>query len=209
VGSFGDLGCFSFNGNKIITTGSGGMVVTDSRALAEKVRYLVNQARDSADRYVHSQMGYNYRMDSLSAALGLAQLEQLDDFVQAKRRIAARYRAAFAGLDCLTPHPIQDGVVSNFWLYSVVAAHREQKERWLKGLNRAGIMARGFFLPLHGQPYVRSGLWCFGKKGATMARKGNSDYLSARGINLPSSSDLTEDDQNTVVSNFLKLTDQP
>ena len=208
AGTLGDVGCFSFNGNKIMTTGAGGMVVTDSQDIADKVRYLVNQARDNASHYVHSAMGYNYRMNSLAAAVGMAQLEKLDGFQKAKRRIAARYRQALEGLEGLTLHPVQAGVDSNFWLYSLVMDRVKDKESCLESLNKQGIMARGFFAPLHRQPYVRSDLWRRGKKGVESGSRGNSDYLSTRGINLPSSSDLTESDQDQVITALLSFIGQ-
>src|SRR6185369_11887709 len=90
VGSGGDIACFSFNGNKIITTGGGGMVVTNRDDWAERARYLTTQAKDDYIEYVHNEVGYNYRLTNIQAALGCAQMEQLDDFVSAKRRIAAQ-----------------------------------------------------------------------------------------------------------------------
>ncbi len=113
VGKLGHIACFSFNGNKLLTTGGGGMLVTDDPAYAARARYLTTQAKDDPIEYVHGAVGYNYRLTNVQAAIGVAQLEQLDDYVAAKRRIAARYAAAFdeiAGLRSMGgPRPIRKG----------------------------------------------------------------------------------------------------
>ncbi len=205
AGTWGDLGCFSFNGNKLITTGAGGMVVTDSPALAEKVRYLVNQARDSADAYQHSEMGYNYRLSNLAAAMGLAQLERFDSLLAAKRAIAARYREALERLPMLRVHPEPAGSSNCFWLYSIVLHHPRLRDVWLRSLNAAGIQARRFFTPLHRQPYVRQALWRQGRNGPEQGLMGRSDRLAACGINLPSSANLSRADQQIVIDHLLRL----
>ena len=206
AGTWGDLGCFSFNGNKLITTGAGGMVVTDSPALAEKVRYLVNQARDSADTYRHSEMGFNYRLSNVSAAIGLAQLERFQQILDAKRAIAARYREAFHTLSPLQIHPEPAGSNNSFWLYSIVMNSPRLRDAWIRSMNSAGIMARRFFTPLHRQPYVHQPLWRRGRHGPEQGWMGQSDRLSACGINLPSSPTLTERDQQIVIDHILRLT---
>ena len=206
AGTWGDLGCFSFNGNKLITTGAGGMVVTDSPALAEKVRYLVNQARDSADTYLHGEMGFNYRLSNVAAAIGLAQLERFEQILDAKRAIAARYREAFHPLSPLQIHPEPAGSNNSFWLYSIVMNSPRLRDAWIRSMNSAGIMARRFFMPLHRQPYVHQPLWRRGRRGPEQGWMGQSDRLSACGINLPSSPGLTEQDQQIVIDHILRLT---
>lgn len=205
AGTWGDLGCFSFNGNKLITTGAGGMVVTDSPALAEKVRYLVSQARDSANSYRHSEMGYNYRLSNLAAALGLAQLERLDDLLRAKRAIAQCYRCALQNLPALQTHPEPAGMVSSFWLYSIVLANPSLRDGWIKALNDSGIMARKFFTPLHRQPYLDRPLWRSSRHGPELAAAGHSDLLAAAGINLPCSANLCAEDQKAVIDKIRAL----
>ncbi len=205
VGTFGEIGCFSFNGNKTITTGAGGMIVTDSKDLADRVRYLVNQARDTGERYRHSEMGFNYRMSNLAAALGLAQMEQLPDILQAKRAIAARYSAGLQNAPGLQRHPEPPGIEGSFWLYSIVLKNSEARDPWLRALAEEGIAARPFFEPLHSQPYLKAPLWRQGPSGAGFADQGASHQLSAAGINLPSSADLTPADQDRVIAALLRL----
>ncbi len=103
AGHLGDIACFSFNGNKLITTGGGGMVVTDNAEWARRADFLINQAKDDPLEYVHSEIGYNYRLSSLQAAVGCAQMESIDDYVQIKRGIAARYQESLAGITGLNP----------------------------------------------------------------------------------------------------------
>lgn len=205
TGTFGHLGCFSFNGNKLLTTGAGGMVVTDSEELASKVRYLVNQARDNPVSYLHGAMGFNYRMDSLSAALGIAQLERFHGIMELKRAIADRYDAAFRTLPGLQPPPVQVGASHNYWLYSVVLRDASRRDDWLTSLNRAGIAARPFFHPLHRQPYIHLPLWTLGPRGARQSRSGMSDTIAAGGINLPSSAGLNRAGQRFVIRHLQAL----
>ncbi|MEI6807335.1 MAG: DegT/DnrJ/EryC1/StrS family aminotransferase [bacterium] len=199
LGTFGTAGCFSFNGNKLLTTGAGGMVVTDSEQLAAKIRYLVNQARDNPVFYLHGAMGFNYRMDSLSAALGIAQLTRFETILRRKQAIAARYNKVVRHLPGLQSLPVQNGVTHSYWMYSVVLQNVTRRDAWLKALNKANIAARPFFHPLHRQPYVNSRLWTRGPRGARQSQQGVSDILAAGGINLPSSAGLKKNDQDTVL----------
>lgn len=193
VGTLGDLGCFSFNGNKMMTTGSGGMIVTQSRELAEQARNLVAQAREPGRAYLHGTDGYNYRMTNLNAALGLAQLDRLDEMISAKRRIAGMYREALDGIEGVTFMPESREVENCCWLSSVRVEPAERAGALLKELERHGIMARPFFLPLHSQPYLREAAVYAGDVS-------NSDALAACGINLPSSASLSEAQQHRVIS---------
>lgn len=203
VGTFGDIGCFSFNGNKMITTGSGGMIVTDNETLATRARYLVNQARDSGANYIHSEAGFNYRMNSISAAVGMAQLKKLDGFLGKKREIAARYSNAFKNIDGIQLHPEARGVNSSFWLYSVVFETMTERDLMIQGLQDDGIQSRGFFHPLHAQPYIRSRVWTQSPNGTSLSSNGISDRLSACGLNLPSSCGMKPADQARVINSFL------
>ena len=120
IGSRGLAGCLSFNGNKIITTGGGGMVVTDDDEVARRLRSLTTQARADAGEWIHDEVGFNYRLTNLQAALGVAQLEQLDRFVEAKRATARAYTEALGGLPGVEPFVEQPWAVSNFWMYSIL-----------------------------------------------------------------------------------------
>lgn len=155
VGQLSDLACFSFNGNKIITTGGGGMIVTDNEAWAQKARYLTTQAKDDPVEFVHSEVGYNYRLTNVQAAIGCAQLEKLEEYVAIKRRIAARYRGAFkavAGLTTMTEAP---WAASSFWMSVIMidsARYGEDRYQLLHRLNQAKIQARPLWQPLHRSP---------------------------------------------------------
>ncbi|MDD5302650.1 MAG: LegC family aminotransferase [Elusimicrobia bacterium] len=154
AGTFGDMGCFSFNGNKIVTSGGGGMIVSADAALARKAAYLTTQAKDDPEEYVHNEIGYNYRMTTLQAALGLAQLEQLPGFVARKRAIAAAYDAAFAAVPGIVPMPKPAGVDATFWLYTVRlrGADLETRKRFIKGLHARGVGARPLWHTIHDLP---------------------------------------------------------
>lgn len=193
VGTFGDLGCFSFNGNKMMTTGSGGMIVTRSRELADQARYLAAQAREPGEAYLHGTDGYNYRMTNLNASLGLAQLERLDEMIFRKREIAQHYRDALEGVGGVVFLPEADGVENCCWLSSVVVEPAERAGALLKELGRQGILARPFFMPLHAQPYLKQAAVL---SGAVR----NSSQLAACGINLPSSVGLSDLQQRRVIS---------
>ena len=119
VGSIGDMACFSFNGNKMVTTGGGGMLVTANEELARKARYLTTQAKDDPVEYIHSEIGYNYRLTNLQAAMGCAQMEQLDAYVTAKCEIAARYSAALRRYLALSPAQAA-WAKSTFWMFTVL-----------------------------------------------------------------------------------------
>ena len=192
VGTFGDFGCFSFNGNKMMTTGAGGMIVTQSAKLAERARYLVSQAREPGAAYLHGTDGYNFRMPNLNAALGLAQLEQLDELMASRKKVGQYYRAAFKDLPSITLSPEPAGVDNCYWLSSILADSASAAELLMAALNHDGIMARPFFLPLHEQSYLQ------GARGLNDGEWASSN-LAARGINLPSSPCITDEQLRFVV----------
>jgi perosamine synthetase len=119
LGGIGQAGCFSFNGNKIITTGGGGALVTDNAEWAARAKYLTTQAKDDPVEYIHGAIGYNYRLTNLLAAMGCAQMEQLDDFIEAKRQIANRYLEPLATLPGLRLPQEADWAFSTFWMYTI------------------------------------------------------------------------------------------
>lgn len=155
AGSFGRSGIFSFNGNKIITTGGGGMIVTDDATLAERARHLSTTARQpGSQHYEHDEIGYNYRMPNINAALGLAQLKRLPAFIEAKRSLFEHYRKALDGVENVRLVAEPKDATSNFWLQAIVLpeANAERQENVLKALNAAGYGARAIWRPLHLQP---------------------------------------------------------
>jgi perosamine synthetase len=192
VGVEGLAGCLSFNGNKIITTGGGGMVLTRDAALAERVRRLTTQARGSALEFEHDEIGFNYRLTNLAAALGVAQLEQLDAFVGAKRRTAAFYREALAGTKGVSVFTEAPWALSTYWMASVVLDERvcPDVRALLRDLTAAGIGARPLWRPLHRQPAF---------SGAASYRLEVADRLWARGLSLPCSVGITSDERRAVV----------
>ena len=149
-GSLARLGTFSFNGNKIITTGGGGMVVTDDEDLARRLKHLTTTARVPAGwEFRHDAVGFNYRLPNLNAALGCAQLERLDRYLAAKRRLHGLYRDAFAGLDDVTLVDEVAGTRSNFWLCSLLFRDREARDGFLAATNDQGIQTRPCWQLMH------------------------------------------------------------
>ena len=185
AGSFGDVSVFSFNGNKIITTSSGGMVVTDDGAIAQKVRFLSTQAREPAVHYEHIEVGYNYRLSNILSALGRAQLEKLDSFVAQRRDIRARYRILFADVHGVEIFGAPDRG-DNFWLTSVIvdldvagwAASSLQQH-----LEEDGIESRPLWKPMHLQPLYES---------CQAFVDGSSEKLFTQGLALPSGAGLSD-----------------
>ncbi|MGC2855159.1 LegC family aminotransferase [Novispirillum sp. DQ9] len=194
LGSFGRLGCYSFNGNKQITTGGGGMIVTDDPDLARRARHLSTQAKAEAQEYIHDDLGYNYRLTNIQAAMGCAQMEKLDAFTAAKRRIAATYSAAFAGYAGLTPQASLPGAEGNMWLYALrvdPSAAGVTARGLIAALREVGIQARPVWQPMHLSP-VHAASPVLG--GAVAAR------LFDEIISLPCSVSLTEVQQARVIA---------
>jgi pyridoxal phosphate-dependent aminotransferase EpsN len=193
AGTFGRLAAFSFNGNKIITTAGGGMLVSAEKELVDKARFWATQARDPGIAYEHSEMGYNYRMSNVLAGIGIGQLEVLDLRVSQRRAVAARYAAGFADLPGIEPMPQAADAFSTNWLSCFLIDEKEfgmTRDELLGTLDAAGIETRPVWKPMHMQPLYRD-CECF---GGEVARD-----LFERGICFPSSSNLTEDDQEYVV----------
>lgn len=194
VGSLGPLTCFSFNGNKIVTAGGGGMIVTNDRLLAERARHLTTQARTHPSEYIHDEVGYNYRMPNLNAALGLAQIEQAEVFVEAKRYIATEYRTAFAEMDGVRFMPEMPWARSIFWLNTILIDQLKRdsdRARLIEALVRRGVQVRPLWRPMHQlaihrrvQPY----------------RIETADQLYQRSVSLPSSPGLLQDEIDYIVA---------
>jgi len=194
VGTFGDVGVFSFNGNKVVTAGGGGMIVTHSESLAEKARYLTTQAKDDELEYIHNEVGYNYRLTNLQAALGVAQLEQLDSFLVRKRAIAQVYAEALRDLKGITLMPSPKETQPTWWLYTFLLREGtplKERKKILHQLQEAGIGARPLWHPIHSLPPYRD---CQGVELEV------SDRLYERGISLPSSVGLEQRDLNRCIA---------
>lgn len=192
-GRGGDVAILSFNGNKIITTSGGGMLVTGDADLAARTRHLATQAREPAPHYEHVTVGYNYRLSNISAAIGLAQLEVLDDRVAARRAIFQRYDTALSPLGVeFMPEP--EGYRSSRWLTAARFDERRigvGRERVRLGLLEEGIESRPLWKPMHLQP-VFDGTRYFGR--------GVDERLFREGLCLPSGSDMTEEEQADVIA---------
>jgi perosamine synthetase len=182
LGSFGRVGTLSFNGNKIATTGGGGALVTDDEALARRAKHLSTQAKSDTDAFWHDAIGFNYRLPNINAALGCAQLEQLDGFVTRKREIAALYRKHLEGSHLrLVWEP--EGARSNFWLNTVIAPNPEIQARVMKALNSRGFGSRPLWAPAHRQPMYAE---------CPRADMAVTDRLWRTSVSLPSSASLTD-----------------
>ena len=193
VGSHGLAGCLSFNGNKIITTGGGGMVLTHDERLAARVRRLTTQGRTDAVEFIHAEVGFNYRLTNIQAALGVAQLEQLDAFVDAKRETARAYTEALTRLGGVEPLVEPPWAFSTFWMYSVLL----DPSAWgdvrplIAAADAAGIQLRPLWRPLHRQP-------AFSDRQAYRIEV--ADRLYERGVSLPCSAGITAAQRERVIA---------
>jgi len=145
-GGFGEIGCFSFNGNKIITTGGGGVIVTNNEEIAKKAKHLTTQAKSDPFEYIHDEIGYNYRLVNVLAAMGVAQMELLPSFIQRKKQIDAFYRSRLAGVGDIQFQKIPADVDANCWLFTFSSS--KQKEI-LKVLNDHQMQSRPFWVPMN------------------------------------------------------------
>jgi perosamine synthetase len=194
VGSFGDISCFSFFGNKLITTGEGGMCLTNDKKLAHQMKILRDHGMNPQKRYWHDVVGFNYRMTNMQAALGVAQLEKLDEFILRKREIAKKYSEQLRELEekgLIKLHPEMNWAHCVFWIYSILIEENFglTSDKLAKKLEEGGVETRPFFNPLHLMPPYAS----LQNKELKVAEK-----ISKKGINLPSGVSLRETDLNKI-----------
>ena len=182
VGGFGHIATFSFYGNKTITTGEGGMVVTNDQTLYERCVHFKGQGLAAHRQYWHDVVGYNYRMTNICAAIGLAQLDQVDEFIARKRQVAAWYREGLAGLG-VESHGEHGDVLNTHWMCSILARDATQRDALRAHLEADGIETRPLFYPVHTMPMY----------SAKFQRHVVAEELGWRGINLPSWPGLTHD----------------
>lgn len=193
VGSHGDVAAFSFNGNKIVTAGGGGVLATDDEALAERARHLSTQAKADPVGYVHDEIGYNYRLTNLQAAVGCAQMNQLDDHVEAKRAVGDRYAKALDPVDGIEPMPEAPWARSTRWMYTIRVdpdAYGETRAQLQARLREQGIQVRPLWQPMHESPAHEA----LGGPWPTAGR------LREECLSLPCSVGLDEDDQARVLA---------
>lgn len=194
AGSFGHASIVSFNGNKIMTTSGGGMLLTDDAELAQHTRYLATQARQPVTHYEHIDIGYNYRLSNLLAALGRAQLTRLDEMIGRRRLMRQRYRDFFSSLDGVEVFGGADDAEDNFWLTSIVvdsAVTGWSPAELSAALLEDNIESRPLWKPMHLQPVF---------EGARSLANGSSQALFTTGLTLPSGSALSEPEIERVVS---------
>jgi perosamine synthetase len=201
VGRFGDVACFSFNGNKLITTGGGGMLVTDDPALTARAKYLTTQAKDDPIEFVHGAVGYNYRLTNVQAAIGVAQMERLDGAVAAKRRIAERYASALAAVPGLTLMRQAPWAASVFWMYTVLIEPRAfgmDSRELIRRLDAERIQCRPLWQPIHLSPAHQPAFAVGGEVART---------LNERAVSLPCSVGLSAGDQDRVIGAVTEAAD--
>ncbi|MDC0702994.1 DegT/DnrJ/EryC1/StrS family aminotransferase [Priestia sp. AB] len=197
-GTFGKFGVYSFNGNKIITTSGGGMLVSNDVAALQQARFLATQARDSAPHYQHSQLGYNYRMSNILAGVGRAQLQVLETRVEARRQVFERYYQELAGLTGITFMPELSNTKTNRWLTVLTINEKEagiSAAQLVQAFTDQNIEARPVWKPLHMQPLFQGVRYYPHSENDDVAQ-----LLFQTGICLPSGSNMTEDDQNRVIN---------
>lgn len=188
AGTIGDFGAYSFNGNKIITTGGGGAVTASRTETVDHIRFLSTQAKTDPHYYIHDEIGYNYRMTNLQAALGVAQMEELEEFIQRKHRNYERYRKAFEGFELAELMPFREGTSSNHWFYSL-KIDRDRITASMKEimteLEKLGIQTRAIWGLINEQkPYEHEKTY----------RLEKAPYYAERILNIPSSTQITEEE---------------
>lgn len=183
VGGFGDVSCFSFFGNKTITCGEGGMVLTNDAALHERIVHFKGQGLAKYREYWHDTIGYNYRMTNIQAAIGLAQLEQVEDIINKKQVVANTYIKYLKNLP-IEFHKAADNVLHTYWMFSILVKEENQRDKLRNFLKENEIETRPTFYPIHMMPMY----------SLKYERHKIAENIALRGINLPSYPDLTEQD---------------
>jgi len=189
AGAIGDVGCFSFYANKIITTGEGGMVVTNSQQIAEKARRLKDLAHSPQKRFYHTQLAFNYRMTNMQAAVGVAQLEEIDRFIEIKRKMAGRYKELLGSVEGLILPVEKEWARSVYWMYAVLIEKDFglSRDEFIQKLREEDIDTRTFFIPVHQQSVFRDNR-LYKSLSFPVAQS-----LSEKGLYLPSGLALTDE----------------
>ena len=201
-GSFGDISIFSFYPNKHITTGEGGMLVTNSKALNEKCKELRNLCFSPDKRFVHEDIGWNYRMTNLQAALGVAQLEQIDNFITRKREIGSLYNSSLSGIDCVDLMPVSTEYSKNiYWVFGILLNKKSKydADEIMTRLRKHSIGSRPFFYPMHLQPvFLKMGL--FKNENYPVA-----ENLADNGFYIPSGLGISNEEIEEVASSLMLI----
>lgn len=187
-GTFGLMGCFSFNGNKIITTGGGGMIVTDDAELAKKAKHLTTQAKSDPFEYRHDEIGYNYRLVNILAAIGVAQMEQLPTFIKRKKEIESLYKRGLKNVGDIRFQMVSDRVDANCWLFTFRTA---SQKRLLEVLNRNKFQSRPFWVPMNQLPMFNKELYLY--------KKDHSAAIYEECLSVPCSTNIENSEIEAVV----------
>jgi len=196
TGTFGEYGIFSFNGNKIITTSGGGMLVSNNEEKVAKVRFWATQSRDQARHYQHSELGFNYRMSNVVAGIGRGQLKVLDQRVEKKREIFAYYKKELEGLEGIEFMPSNEWDEPNYWLSSITLNGKVRPIDVMEALEKENIESRPVWKPMHMQPFFEK---------YDFIGKGVSEELFKNGVCLPSDTKMSSTDLAQVVNAIKKL----
>ncbi len=188
AGSFGKMGTFSYNGNKIITTGGGGMIVTDDEALAKKAKHLTTQAKSDPFEYIHDEIGYNYRLVNVAAAMGVAQMEQLPDFIKRKKEIIAFYQSGLNGVGDIAFQQVCADVNPNWWMPTISTVKQREV---LKALNDKKLQSRPFWVPMNQLKMFTEELY--------IQKNDCSDHVYRHCLSIPCSTYITDEEMQNVV----------
>lgn len=194
AGGFGLMGTFSYNGNKIITTGGGGMIVTDNEELAKKAKHLTTQAKSDSFEYIHDEIGYNYRLVNVAAAMGVAQMEQLPDFIQRKKEIIAFYKNELSGVGDISFQEVKEEVNPNWWMPTLKTNHQREI---LKVLNDHKMQSRPFWVPMNQLRMFKDDLYYH--------KNDRSDYIYKHCLSIPCSTNITHEQLTGVVEKIKSL----
>jgi len=199
TGGLGDMSCFSFYANKIITTGEGGMVVTNNEEFAEQARMLRDQAFEKGKRFWHRQLGFNYRLTNLQAAVGVAQFEHIDEFVETRRRNALYYNSLLEEVEGITLPPEAKWAKNVYWMYTILIEKNFglSRDDLMVHLKEKGVDSRRAFYPVHAQPLYAEQFT--GQKFPV------ADQLSNKGVYLPSGNTLTKEQIDQVVETLISI----
>lgn len=202
IGQFGDAAAFAFYPNKQITTGEGGLIVTDNQEIARLCRSMRNQGRGEMGAWLnHERLGYNYRMDEMSAALGVSQFRRLETFLAKREQVAGWYNERLTGLDWVYPPTVRSHVRKSWFVYVVTLAEGMDREPVMKSLETQGIPCRGYFSPVHLQPYIREH---FGTREGELPI---TESVARRTIALPFHNNLQPEEVDCVVDALQKAVD--
>ncbi|ARD67072.1 DegT/DnrJ/EryC1/StrS family aminotransferase [Eubacterium limosum] len=198
-GAFGDLSVLSFNGNKIITTSGGGMLLGNDEAVIQKARFWSTQSRENERHYEHKELGYNYRMSNIVAGIGRGQLKVLEERVAKKKQIFETYREAFKEINDIEMMPISDKGKPNYWLSCITLKENSAVKPLdiMLALEKENIESRPIWKPMHLQPYFRN--YVFFSHWDQMSEQSIAEDIFNRGICLPSDTKMTETDQQRII----------